>query len=495
MSEPKKDALDPVSLVGSIFKFSIATWLNAVMLLAVLFLVNYVFRDDTGVFGLYNLYYTATIVLMNVALLGLDHAYIRFYNEPPDGIRDSRQLASTCMLLSIVFLFVVTLVCSLIFPGAVSALFFEGDATRRGLVVLICVGAFFQMVVRYFNITYRMQLNVKLYSIQSILLQFFSRVFYLFAAVFSKNIETLILFSLIGLGVFAGAFFLLQRRTMLADKWQIERGGVRPLLKYGVALAPNTVLYQVNNLFSLGYVNVMLGSGQLGVYSFLSYLSMALGVIQAGFSTFWSAFIFGNYKQEQRKIRRVHDYLTFIMLCLMAVLIMAQPLIFAIFGTFQSGAPILGFMVYAAILLIISETTVYGILIAKKSYYDSIGTAISVSVNILACLWLVPRMGMAGAAIALMISGIAMFVFRTVIAQRLYRSMDSPVRTAAALALMLGLCMISYAFADRALVVSGSAAALLAVYCGMYRAELKRCFGIAGEVLRSLKKGGRPSEE
>lgn len=487
MSEKKQDALNPVALVGSIFKFSIATWLNAVMLVAVIFLVNYVLRDAEGAFGLYNLFYTATMTVMNIAMLGLDHAYIRFYNEPPKGIKNSRQLAAACMLFSIVSLFVLSLVCCLVFPGWVSSLFFEGDSTRTRLVVFICISAFFQLVTRYFNITYRMQQNAKMYSLQAILLQFFSRVFYLFGVLVNKDIETFIWFNILGLGGFVLVFFLLQRKSMLPDKVDFERSAYRPLLRYGVALAPNTVMQWVNQLFTLSFVNVILGSVQLDVISFLSYLSMALGVIQAGFSTFWSAFIFGNYKEEQRKIRRVHDYLTFIMLSIMAVMIMAQPLIFTVFGTFSAGAPIFGLMLYAPMLLIISETTVYGILISKKSYFDSIGMAISLLLTVGISVWLVPQFGIVGVAVASACAGIAMFIFRTVIAQRFYKSMDNPVKTAVSLALMLALCVVGFVFAERWYIVTGAGAVLLAYYLLAYRGELRRCFGIAREVLASLR--------
>lgn len=488
MSEQKQDALNPVSLVGSIFKFSIATWLNAVMLVAVIFIANYALRDAEGAFGMYNLFYTATMTVMNIAMLGLDHAYIRFYNEPPKGIKDSRQLAAACMLFSTVSLFALSLLCCLAFPGWVSAIFFEGQSSHTRLVLFICVSAFFQLVTRYFNITYRMQHNVKMYSLQSVLLQFFSRAFYLFGIFINKNIETFIWFNVVGLGVFVLVFFLLQRRSMLPEKVSFAPTAYRPLLQYGVALAPNTVIQWVNQFFTLSIVNRFLGGGALDVITFLSYVSMALGIIQAGFSTFWSAFIFGHYRTEQRKIRRVHDYLTFIMLSLMTVIIMAQPLIFAVFSTYKAGAPLLGLMTYAPMLLIISETTVYGILISKKSYFDSIGMAISLAVTVALCLWLVPQYGLLGIAVATAAAGIAMFVFRTVIAQRYYKSMDNPAKTAVSLLLMLALCIVSWLCAGQWYIVSGVALALLCYYLIVYRGELRRCFDIAKEVLASLRK-------
>lgn len=491
MSE-QKDQLNPTALVGSIFKFSVATWINAILYALTLLIVSLVFSAQDGVFGLFDTFYTASMTVMTLAALGLDHAYIRFYNEPPKGMRDAKQLAAACMLLSCVSLFGFTIIMSLVFPAQVSALFFEEDTAQTRIIILICINAFFLLVSRYFNITYRMQQNVKLFNIQSILLQFFSRMFYIAGALFSPNLDSLIYVNLCGLGVFALVFFLMQRKTMLPKKMHFEREAYKPLLQYGLALAPTAVIQWASNLFSRVFVNESLGKTQLDVFSFVSMVSLALGIVQSGFATFWSAFMFASYKSEQRKIRRVHDYLTFIILSLMALLILLQPVIFAVFGLlsdkFSGGQSIFGLMLFAPMLLIISETTVYGIGISKKTIYDTIGMSISVGGNVLLSLWLIPKFGIVGAAVSLAVSGLAMFVFRTAVAQRFYKSMDNPFKTAISVALMAGLCVVSYLFAAQALVVALCAVGLLIYYVIAYRAECRRCFSIVKGLLQSRAK-------
>ncbi len=482
------DQLNPLSLVGSIFKFSIATWVNAILYLATLILASYVF-GDSGVYGMYNLFYYGASTVMSVAMLGLDYTYIRFYKKPPSGMRDSRQLAAACMGLSIVSLLLLSFILCLGFPKQISRLFFSGDATMARFIVLLCVNAFFLLVTRYFNITYRMQQNVKMYTLQTILLQFFSRMFFIVGALFNPSLDYVIWFSIGGLGIFTLVFFLLQRRTMLPEKVDFPPSAYKPLLKYGLPLVPAAIIQYVNTLFSSIYVNVVMGPQQLGIFSFMSNVSLALGVVQAGFATFWSAFIFGNYKTEHRKIRRVHDYLTFIMLSLMAVLIALQPVIFRIFGeSYRAGEKIFGLMLFAPMLLIISETTVYGIEIAKKTIYNSIAMAIYVGGNALLCVLLVERFGMVGAALALAIAGLAMFIFRTIVAQRFYKTIDHPIRTAFSIFFMATLCGVSYWFAARPAVVALSACGLLVYYAIVYHGEFRRCLGVAGEVLASLRK-------
>lgn len=489
MEEQKKDQLNPISLVSSIFKFSIATWINAILYFVTLLLASYIFGGHDGVFGLYDLFYSASFTIMTIAMLGMDQAYIRFYHKPPKGIKNSRQLAAANMLFSIGTLGVLSLVFCLVLPREISWLFFEGDRSMTRFVVFICANALLLLVTRFFNITYRMQQKSGMYTIQTVLLQFFSRMFFLAGALVSPTLETLVQFSVAGLGVFALVFFLLQRRAMLPEKISYEAKAYGPLLKYGVALAPATIINYINNLFSRIYVNVMLGVKNLDTFTYMSYASLALGIIQSGFAVFWSAFIFGNYETEQRKIKRVHDYLTFIMLSVMTLILAAQPVIFMIFGAgFRAGANIFGIMMFAPLLLIISETTVYGIEIAKKTIYHSIGTAISVGGNVLLSIWLIPLLGIVGAAISLAVSGLAMFVFRTVVAQRFYRTIDHPAKTAASIFLMSALCAVSYLFSESPGVVTLAAFGLFAYYLVVYFAEFRRCLSIAGTIISGIGK-------
>jgi O-antigen/teichoic acid export membrane protein len=483
--QQKPGQLSPASLVGSIFKFSIATWVNAAVLLATTVIATYVL--GSGVYGMYNLFYQAAFTVMNITALGLDFAYIRFYNSPPRGISDRRRLAAACMGCSALSLAAASVVACAFFPEQIGRLFFGGDAGMSRFTVLICLNAFFLLVTRYFNITYRMQQNAAMYTVQSILLNFFSRSFFIVGALFGAGLDAVMWCGVAGMGAFALVFFLMQRRSMMPERLDISPRSLAPLLKYGLPLIPAAVMQYMNTLFAGIYVNSVLGESELGVFELIATMSLALGVIQAGFSTFWSAFIFGSYATEQRRIRRVHDYLTFIILSFMCLMIAFRPVIFGIFGSgYRGGSEVFGIMMFAPLLLIISETTVYGIEIAKKTVYNSISVAVNIAVNVVLCIWLVPGMGLAGAAIALAASGLAAFVFRTIIAQRYYKSMDRPIKTAVSIALMAVLCAVSYL--ENAAVTAAASAALLCYYLVAYRAELRRCFSIVGEVLAGMRK-------
>ncbi len=485
MQNQNPTPLNPTSFLSSIFKFSIATWVNAVIYGVSLILVSFVL--DSAVFGVFDLFITASTTLMNLVMLGLDHAYIRFYNEPPNGAKDEKQLAAATMGLSLISLAVFSCLIIFVLPNETSNLFFRGQYPL--LVTLLCVNTLFLVVTRYFNITYRMQHNIAMYTVQSILLQFFQRIFFLVGALLDPTLNTIVIFNVFGLGAFALVFFVIQRKTMLPKKVQFEKKVYNPLLKYGLGLAPTNIMLWLNTLFSRVFVNAVMGAAEQGVYSFISYMSLVLGIIQGGFATFWSAFIFKNYKTEQQKIIKVHDFLTFIILTLMAFLLVFQPIIFMIIGpAYRSGISIFGATLFAPMLLIISETTVYGIAIEKKTYFDTIGMGISIGLNVLLCIFLVPLYGMFGASAAGAVSGLAMFIFRTAVAQKFYQSVESLPKTAISIAIMGALVVISFVLSDSQLIVSAISLAVAVYYIVAYKKEFIYCLNMAKKILSSLIK-------
>lgn len=473
------------SFLSSVFKFSVSTWVNAVILSVVAVLYTHLLSPS--IYGIYDMMITASSTLMSAVALGLDHAYIRFYSEPPKGIRDEKHLAAACMSLSLASWFLISLILIFILPNQIGELFFESRQVM--LIAAMCVNTLFMLVTRYFNITYRMQNNVAMFTIQSILLQFFTRAFFLVGAFYRPDLPTIVSFNIAGLGVFAVVFFAIQRRSMLPKRFEIGKKGYRPLLHYGLGIAPSSVLLYGNQLFSRIFVNAWLGNHLLGIFSSASTLSNMIGVMQGGFATFWSAFMFKSYKTEQRRIRNMHDYIMLAMMAMMCLLILATPVIFLILsGNYVEIRPIFGLMLFSPMLAIVGETTYYGIEIARKTIFNTIGTAISLVTNILLCVLLIPRFQLLGAVLALVGSSFAMFLLRTVIAQKFYRTVNSYGKTTVSLSVMAALSTASYLFDTNRLFLSTLAVMVLLFYIILYLPQYRRLLQLAAELLRSVFK-------
>jgi O-antigen/teichoic acid export membrane protein len=101
---------------------------------------------------------------------------------------------------------------------------------------------------------------------------------------------------------------------------------------------------------------------------------------------------------------------------------------------------------------------------------------------------LVPTQGMTGAALALVLSTAAMFIFRTIIAQRFYRSIYSYFKTFVALVVAFMLSFASLYFNSNYQIVAILSIASLLFYLFYYRKEYKLIMGFVKQLLGKTEK-------
>lgn len=482
----EKKGVNPLDLLVSIFKYSIATWINFIIYGASLLLVAWFI--PAGTWGQLDIFISTSTLIMNICILGLDQSFMRFFNEPPQPL-DKKGLLGNCFGISSICLAVTCLVCFVLCPQQLLGVFFT-QKFPSVYVLYLFVNAFMAMVGRYVNLVYRMAGNIKLYTLESVLMQFFTKVFFVLGVFFSTDLDFLIIFTVCGMSAFGIVFLFVVRKEITLSPTVLFTKANRQILPYGLALMPTAVMLWLNSLFSKVYISKTIGNEQAGVFSMVSTISNVVAIIQAGFATFWSAFIYANYKTEQEKIKQVHDYLTFVIAEFFCVLIIFEDIIFFILGSeYAQGIQVFPIMVLVPVFLIISETTVYGISIAKKPIYDTIGIGLSVVTNIGFCVLLAPTFGLYGVCVALCLSNLIMFLFRTVIAQKLYCSIPSAKRTTVVCCLLFVIAFLGTIWAHNFALKAVAGFGGMAVYLFIYRSQLKSAIALGKEVLaKYLKK-------
>ena len=150
----EKSSLSPKSLLASILKYSIATYVNFFIYgISILLVAWFV---DAEVWGQFDIFVSASTLIMNICILGLDNSFIRFFNEPPSPL-NKNSLFGACFGLSAIVLIVVGLGSYLLFPQFVLGIFFNQEMANI-YVALMFFNAFMAMVGRYVNILYRIPL-------------------------------------------------------------------------------------------------------------------------------------------------------------------------------------------------------------------------------------------------------------------------------------------------------------------------------------------------
>lgn len=487
MADNKKSAGE--SFAGNVMKYSIATYLGFGITGLALIVKGML---PAQVLGEPVTFMTYTATLMNLGILGLDQALLRFYNEPPAGV-SHRELFGSCLTLSAAFMAAMGVVCSLLFARPLAAAMGLGTA-GPGIVPLLFVNAALYMLVRYLNVLLRLENNIRAYTAETLWMQGCFNLFYLLPGFFTANTYVLAVAAILSFGVVAIAFGFRVRPARDDSPLTLAqlRNIGRTVLPYGVALAPAQILFSLNSGICLSFVANWYGDTAQGLFAFGYSLAQLVTAIQAGFSTYWGPYVFGHYRDEQERIARMHDILNLLIFGFFCALVMFEDVVFLVFPNKRECQMVFPLLMLAVVFNILCEGTVYGNAIARRPVHDAIGIGIGTLSNLGLCALLVPGQGLTGAALALACSNGLMFLYRSATGQYYYRTILSYGRTAAGFALAFTVTAIGTLLWDRFLPKFCLSALVLAAYCLLYRAQLAKLWGLALGLARGVLKKKEP---
>lgn len=462
------------SFAGNVMKYSVATYLGFAITGLALIVKGLL---PAEVLGAPVTFMTYTATVMNLGILGLDQTLLRFYHEPPAGA-EPRQLFAACTRMSVVFMLVLGAVCSL-FAARPMAVAFGFGADGQGLVPLLFVNAALYMLVRYLNVLLRLENDLKAYTAETLWMQGCFNLIYLLPGFFTSNVYLLAMAAIISFGVVVIAFGYKYRSAFFSPLPAEKFGGIAKVaVPYGIALAPAQILFSLSSGICLSFVGNECGESAQGLFAFGYSLAQLVTAIQAGFSTYWGPYVYAHYREEQERIGRVHDVLNLLIFGFFCLLVMFEDIIFIIFPAKSACLPYFPLMMLAVVFSILCEGTVYGNTIARKPFQDTIGTAVGVAANIAVCAVLVPRFGVMGAAVGLVAANATMFLYRTVTGQYYYRTIPSFSRTICGFLLAVGVAVTGVVFAHNFIIKFVLTAAILFIYCNIYRAQLYKLWQI-----------------
>lgn len=484
---PQQKPAKPESFVGNVMKYSVATYLGFLISGAALIIKGVLPADAYAVPATFMAY---TMSLMNLGMLGLDQALLRFYREPPRGAT-GRGMFLACVRLSLLVMLVVGAAASLFFAPTLAVAFGLGQG-GAALVPFLFLNAALYMLVRYINVLLRLENDVRAYTVQTLWMNACLNLIYLLPGFFTSNVWAFIAAALAGFGGVAVAFWFralgASRNAGAAPRGlrapEAGQGVYRLMLPYGLLLAPAAILTPLYRSVCLSFLAAGPGATSQGLFEFAYTLAQLVTTVQAGFSTYWGPYVYAHYRTEQERIGRIHDVLNFLVFGFFCVLIMFEDVIFLIFPDKAACMRFFPVMMLSAVFAILIEGTVYGNAIARRPHHDTIGVALGVAVNVALCAWLVPLYSVTGAAAAVAASNAAMFLYRTVTGQYYYRTIPNYGRTISGFLLALAATCVGVVFYQHFVVKFVLVGAIVFVYCTLYRPQLQKLWQMALALLR-----------
>ena len=424
------------SLVKSIFGFSISSWVNIVFGLLYTILSTRLLAPE--VYGMVSVFMNSSNVLMYIICCGLDASLIRFFNERPN-LETKQTFQTKTLVISTVNLLVVFLISTVFLFEQFNSFMF--GRLSWFLTVMLFVSAYAHLLLRFFNISYRMSFDIKRYTIQNILIQSSTKILTLIAAFMNPTYEVVIAFQVIGIVIITTIYSIIQRKELLClNSLTIKKGyfeGYAPVIKYAVFSAPLYISATLNLLLAQNVIKNVLGKTILGVYSSVAIFGTLFSAISTGFSTFWSAYVYKNYDNSRDKITSMSDYITLIAILAMSGFVLCKDILYLFIGEkYYSGIRFFSIVLMTNVIDLLSQATYYGIDIVKKNHITAITNCVYVCINALGAYLGAVRWGIIGATCCMLVSKLILFSLNTIIAQRYYKSIASVNR------FIMGLIMI-----------------------------------------------------
>lgn len=469
--------------VKKLFSFSIATVVGFGISFFATPIITRCFSPEE--MGKINLFMTYMNIIISVCYLGMDQTYVRFYNEPI-GRYNEKNLITICLRISSTAAIIADIFI-LVFYDKVSF----NIVGYPGLLIPLCLSFVLlcNMFLRYSNLKYRMDQKTKMFTIQSITLTLINKVLFVIAAVISPTHRIAIITTTLAYIFVAIVFIAAQYKNFdIKTKWYKKE--TLGLMKYGLPLMPVTLLVMLNTSLASLMLRYFVDYQAIGIYTSAVSVASVINLLQTGFNTYWTPFVYENYKRGNEKIKKVHLIVTFIMICFGICIVLGQDILYLLLGeNFRQSKAFFPFLLMSPICYTIAETTGIGINIVKKSYLNIITFIANIGVNFLGCIILLPKIGVAGAAISSAIAALVMLIVKTLIAERYYQCITKPIKTFLPPCLMLVVGVINYMFFDQIFLKYLLIIGILCLLCVLFWRETSYLFNfIKNTIIINVKK-------
>ena len=397
------------NLIKKFLSFSIGGYVNALIgLLTVPIVTRMLSPEQYGIASLISIIVEMLVVFCSLAL---DQSFVRFFYEVEEEERG--KLLQDCLYYP-VFITIFSSLIIFIFRNQIS-MFILGK--KEKVIWIIIVFSIVALIIKSFAfLVVRMQQKGGLYSFFYILIKVVEFSFILlFFKIYGNDYKVIVLAILFSTLITSLLMIVVERKIWkLGGKRKIEK---KELLNFSAPLVLTLALTWVFGSSDKITIKIFSNLKELGLYSGAFRIVSVISVIQTGFTSFWTPFIYERYSKNPDDLvfyKKANDYLSLIFFLIGFSILATRNIIIILLGEkYYDSLFIVPMLIFVPIMYLISETTMMGIGFKKKSKYFLYISIIVAIFNIIGNIFLVPKYGAKGAAISTGISYIMFFSLRT----------------------------------------------------------------------------------
>lgn len=377
-----------------------------------------------SIYGQLSIFNTYSGIATMVLCLGLDQSLVRFYYGQ-NTEEYHRALLFRCVLPScMITVFAEGIFLLLIKLGLVQLDF------SLNIAPFLCIYVLIQIIYRFSILLVRLEFNSKLFSVLGMIQK----------GLYAATAVSLLFFvngNDLSILIFATIFSALVCMVISIGSqcrlWNICKNNEsicmitkRELIRYGspfiISLGITTLFQSIDQIFLKTFCDY----NEVGIYASAGTILSVFAIVQSTFNTLWSPMAVEHYAKdpEDRKFYERGNQIITVLMFFMGMSLMLCKDIFALLlgEKYRETAYILPFLIFNPIMYTVSETTVTGLVLMKKSVTQILVAFVPLVTNIIGNAFLVPQLGARGAAISTGLSYIVFFTMRTMMANRYFKA-------------------------------------------------------------------------
>lgn len=427
------------TFISRVIGFSLASWVNCLISLIATPITTSLFPPEE--MGKISLFISYANVLIPFLYMGFDQAYVRFYNEPC-GQNDKQSLFKLCSYITLLFAVPVIIVLTFGWKYfSKSIIGYPNVFVTISLAVYLIASLFSRLC----NLKSRMDNNVKLFCIQSICSTIIIKISFIVVAVVKPIAEYAIhLRSFLLLSVFA-VFFVKALKECINHPVDYGIDSIKELSRFSLPLFPTTFLIMLNVSLAQIMLRKYVDFANIGIYSNAVTIAALITIVQSGLNAFWTPFVYEYYRKPS-KIQKMHHVFSLLMFIMAFLIIIMQDVIyfFLVDEDYWASKAIIALLLISPVSDVLAETLGLGIELSKKTYLKLPVYIINILVNVVACILLIPKYGIFGAAVANAVASLSMLISKSVIGEHFYRCSDNYFRLITSMTLLISAGLINY---------------------------------------------------
>ena len=373
----------------------------------------YIRHLRAGEFGIISLLTVTMSLIVIVLKFGLNHAFFRHYYETEDKAQRQKIVGSTLIFLFVSAAFFTALLYSLA-PQS-SAVVFGCDPSKAGLMQLIFLISFFEIITVVPDSILRANFKSARYSVLNIIAFVFQLSIITYLVIFvDSNVENVLIGRLAGVIFEALIFFWAVRRELSAS---FSFSELKEMLGFGFPLIFGQISFTLFMMIDRFFLERYTNNSEVGVYSMSNTLVNVVAIlVTVPFSQVWTVMRFSVMKEEGagEYYSRVLTYIVFVsmFLALGVAAVAGDGLLLFGLKSYYPAAMIIPLLALSAVLDSAARVLNIGITLRKRTIYAPLVIVAALAVNVALNFWLVPKYGSLGATISTLLSYIVFCALR-----------------------------------------------------------------------------------